>query len=76
MNDVEKLINLVAAQKHIRKEYHLNVTLPTLRNWCKKGRVSNSGRRYRLGARKRCGLYRGWFTTKKQIKDFVLELDG
>ena len=73
--DTEKLLSLKQAQKHIQREYQLDVTIPQLRCWIKLGRVSNSNRRYRLGAKKRCGLYRGWFTTKKQIDAFVTELD-
>ncbi len=73
--DPEKLIPLLAARKYIKKTYQRNITLPTLRNWCIKGRVSNSDRRYILEAHKRSGVYSGWYTTIKHINQFICELD-
>ena len=73
--DTEKLLDLKGTQKYIKQEYQLDVTVPQLRCWIKLGRVSNSNHRFVLGAKKRSGLCRGWFTTKKQIDAFVCELD-
>ena len=72
---IDKLFNLKKAQRYIQREYQLAVTIPILRDWCKKGKVSFRGRRFILGAKKRSGLYIGWFTTVEQINEFICELD-
>ncbi len=72
----QKLISLLAAQKYIKREYQRDISLPTLRNWCTKGRISNSGRRFILQARKQTGIYRGWHVKIKWINAYICELDS
>ena len=74
--DTKGLINLKQAQKYIKREYQLDVTLPTLRNWCKTGRVSLNGKRFILEAHKRSNPFKGWWTRRDFINQFIRELDG
>lgn len=75
MNNIERLMTLNEAQKFIRKEYQRDITSSTLRNWIKRGLVSNSGHRYILEARLRSGIFRGWWTSIRAINTFIAELD-
>lgn len=72
----DKLINLLRAQKYIKKTYQRDVTIPTLRNYCKRGFLSRSGRRYILESRRGSGLFRGRHTTTEHINQFICELDS
>ena len=76
MNNPEELITLKEIQKYIKNEYQCVVTVSTLRNWIKRGLLSRSGHRYILGAKKRSGIWRGWYVTIKELNAFIMELDS
>ena len=68
----EKVLRLKDAKKYIKKTYHLDKPITSIRGWINAGLVSHSGRRVVLRARKKFGQ---WFTSDRAIDEFVLELD-
>lgn len=65
-----KWLRLKDAQKYLKKETGLDVSIARIRNWITKGTVNYSGYKILLRARKRFDM---WYTTAEWIDDFIKE---